>query len=490
MIHLDPYSSASRPAIAGERGAVAAAHPLAVSAGQEMLLGGGNAVDALIAAQAVLAVLAPDACGLGGDAFVLVKDKDGVIAVNGAGAAPAGADAMSTDGAGSVTVPGLVDSWALLAPKGALGLERCLQPSIRLARDGVRVNGGLIAARNAQAHRLKAGGAGNWRLMACSEGSRFVQPELAATLASIGAVGRAGFYEGRIGEAIVAAISAGGGAMDLPDLARPAARTAAPISCAFAGTTVHVQPPASQGVLLAMVLHAWEKGGFGRFEGIYDHIGVELTKASFASRDDVALGAELLERNLEIDLDRAGSSTGPRAYLHTAGVAAADAGGMVASSLVSVFDDFGSGVFVPEGGFVLNNRGGGFTAAGNAFAPGKTPIHTLAPILVETGQGSVALSTPGADGQVQSLAQVLISWLAAGRDLAEAVSAPRWRGEDGRLLIEEGHPSRPVLAERGHDLVDLRSGDIRFGALTIAGTHDATPFALADWRRTNWAGVS
>jgi gamma-glutamyltranspeptidase/glutathione hydrolase len=162
----------------------------------------------------------------------------------------------------------------------------------------------------------------------------------------------------------------------------------------------------------------------------------------------------------------------------------------VASSLVSVFDDFGSAVFVPEGGFVLNNRAGGFTGGANAFAPGRRPVHTLAPALIEGPGGVTALSTPGADGQVQTLLQIVLNWLVAGQDLAKVVAGPRWRSENGKLLVEVGHPARADLLARGHEVVDVASGDMRFGAVTAAGSFEGVPFALPDWRRNTWAGVA
>ena len=103
---------------------------------------------------------------------------------------------------------------------------------------------------------------------------------------------------------------------------------------------------------------------------------------------------------------------------------------------MSVFDDFGSCVFVPELGFTLNNRAGGFTEGANAAAPGKRPVHTLAPAMVTTSQGVFALATPGADGQVQTLLQVLVAIHREQLDLARAIARPRWRSEDGALLIE------------------------------------------------------
>jgi gamma-glutamyltranspeptidase/glutathione hydrolase len=263
----------------------------------------------------------------------------------------------------------------------------------------------------------------------------------------------------------------------------------APLSLRLGDRMLHVQPPQSQGVLLLMALEGFHRSGFAA-DAPLAHLGVELTQAAFAFRDEVGRGAALLKEPLSIDPARAQKRGGPRAYLHTAGVAVADAEGNVASSLVSVFDDFGSAVFVPEGGFTLTNRAGGFTGGANAFAPGRRPVHTLAPALLEGPEGAVALSTPGADGQVQTLLQVLLDWTVAGRDLTGAVAAPRWRSENGKLLVEAGHPSRDDLVARGHEVVDVPAGDVRFGALTVAGTQDGAPFALADWRRKTWAGAA
>jgi len=490
-MQLNPFSSTIRPAIAGRKGAVSAAHPLAAAAGQVMLAQGGTAADALIAAQAVLTVVAPGACGLGGDGFVLFREANGaVFAVNGAGAAARAASAAAASGGASVAVPGLVDLWHLLSARaGRLGLKAALAPARELAEEGVRADASLIAARDRQVGRLKAGGAGGWPLMRLRAGEMFRQPALAATLSAIAEGRREAFYGGALGAAILRTVRAHGGALAEADLSRPAAEILPSLKIPFAGMTVHAQPPMSQGVLLLMALKAWEESGFRPGPNM-DHLGVELTQGAFAFRDEAGRGAALLEERLTVDPERAQGRGGPRAYLHTAGVAAADAEGRVAASLVSVFDDFGSAVFVPEGGFVLNNRAGGFTGGANAFAPGKRPVHTLAPALIEGPQGVVALATPGADGQVQTLLQVILRWAAAGEALPQAVAAPRWRSENGKLLVEAGHPARDDLLARGHEVVDAPSGDMRFGAINAAGLWGDAPFALPDWRRTTWAGVA
>jgi gamma-glutamyltranspeptidase/glutathione hydrolase len=244
---------------------------------------------------------------------------------------------------------------------------------------------------------------------------------------------------------------------------------------------VHVQPPLSQGVLLAMAL---QKVRDLAADGtpIDDHVLVEVTGAVFEHRSACGRGEELLHQDVSVDLDRASGRSGARAYLHTAGVATVDADGQVVSSLVSVFDDFGSGVFVPELGIVLNNRAAGFTEGDNAAAPGKRPVHTLAPAMVTTPDGVVGIATPGADGQVQTLLQVLASTTLAGLPLADAVGALRWRSQDGELLVEEGHPAEDELVARGHRVVALPPGDDVFGAVVAAGSRP-TPYAVADWRR-------
>jgi gamma-glutamyltranspeptidase / glutathione hydrolase len=485
------YSSRPRPVLQGLEGAVSAAHPLAVAAGQEMLRAGGSAIDACIAAQAVLCVLSPDACGLGGDMFALLhRPGQKPLAINGSGAAPLAATSVSGDGADSVTVPGIVDAWSVMAAQGAkLSLTELLGPAIRLAETGCHVSPSLAAAAVAQRARLDRGGAGAWSLLGLAPGALWCQPELAASLKRIGREGAAGFYHGPIAAMIADAIQSGGGTLGLEDLAAHRTELLPPLTREWDGLELVLQPPVTQGVLLGMALGALEKLGPIASDRL-DHAGIELTEASFAYRARAAEGAALLAEPLPIDLDRALHRGGPRAYLHTAGVAVSDRDGNCVSSLVSVFDDFGSCVFVPGGGFTLNNRAGGFTDGPNAAGPGRRPVHTLAPALITDGTDTLALATPGADGQVQTLFQVLAALRCQGIDLAEAISRPRWRSQSGEILIEESHPARERLAALGHRLRVLPDGDIRFGAVVAAGQIQGTPIAAADWRRETWSGIA
>lgn len=486
----DAFASRERPVLTGRTGAVAAADPFAAAAAQEILTLGGSAVDAMVAAQAVLAVVAPDACGLGGDMLCLIREPGGkVLAVNGTGAAPKKLGRVTTDGGASITVPGMVDAWgAALERHGRLSFNRVLEPAIRIARLGMRMPAALARAAEIHRPRLERYGAAQWGLLNAAPGDLVIQNELAMTLDRIGKEGAGAFYRGDCADAIAAAVKAQGGALSVADLAEHQTVLAEPISVSFRGAKLLVQPPISQGVLLAMAARALSALG-DIAEDRLDHAAIELTEASFAWRDHIAEGDKLLKKKLTLDLEKSGQRGGPRAYLHTAGVAVADRQGCVVSSLVSVFDDFGSAVLVPECGFVLNNRAGGFTNAPNDAAPGKRPVHTLAPVLLETARGPIALSTPGADGQVQTLLQVLSGLLIEGIDLARAIGRPRWRSENGQLLIEESHPRQALLASLGHKVAPMPDGHMKAGAVTAAGSIDGAPVACGDWRRNTWAGI-
>ncbi|QIG52353.1 gamma-glutamyltransferase [Nordella sp. HKS 07] len=490
MLLADAFASRERPVLTGRTGAVSAADPFAAAAAQEILTAGGSAVDAMVAAQAVLAVVAPDACGLGGDMLCLIREPDGnVLALNGTGAAPAKLTKVATDGGAGITVPGMVAAWDVaLERHGRLSFSRVLEPAIRIARLGMRMPASLARAAQTHRPRLERYGAGQWGLLAAQVGDLVIQNELAMTLDRIGKEGLGGFYRGECAAATAAAVQAQGGALSIGDLASHQTIVADPIAVTFRGARLMVQPPISQGVLLAMAAQALSDLGDVPGDRL-DHAAIELTEASFAYRDHIAEGDRLLKKKLTLDLDKAGHRGGPRAYLHTAGVSVADRHGCVVSSLVSVFDDFGSGVLVPECGFVLNNRAGGFTRAPNDAAPGKRPVHTLAPAMLETARGAIALSTPGADGQVQTLLQVLSGLMIEGIDLATAIGRPRWRSENGLLLVEQSHPRQDLLAELGHKVTPMRDGDMRAGAVTAAGSIDGAPIACGDWRRHTWAGI-
>jgi len=467
--------------------ACSTAHRLATQAAIGISRAGGTAVDSAIAAHAVICVTMPQAAGLGGDLMMIVAPQDdAALAVTGSGRSANVANTAISVGR-SVTVPGMVSGWHSAHERwGLLDRQNILQPAIDLARNGVSVDADLASAVNGQRRRFEALGDTGWSLLGKSQGDTWIQPELADLLEKLARDGFDRFYEGEVAAAIVAAARRHGSTLTVDDFAQHRATLAEPVRSSWSGGTLEVQPAPSQGVILSMA-SSWIDENRARLIAsptIREHLLVEATEAAFESRDDVIQeGESLLSRALVVNESSADRRGGPRGYVHTAGVAVATAD-QVVSSLVSVFDDFGSCVFVPELGITLNNRGDGFTDKENSYRPGEYPVHTLAPSIVRTREGmTLALATPGADGQVQTLLQVLSAMEFDGQDVTEAIDAPRWRSENGSLLIEAGHPAAADLESRGHTLNHQEYGDPIFGAVVAAGCGPHGLIVGADPRR-------
>jgi gamma-glutamyltranspeptidase/glutathione hydrolase len=288
---------------------------------------------------------------------------------------------------------------------------------------------------------------------------------LAGLLQRIGRHGARAFYEGHCARATERAAQAAGGSLAAADLAEHTTVIRAPLEGSYRGFDIAVQPPVSQAVLALMALDALERGGASSAAD-RAHVLVEAIEAAFERKHELnADGAaeRLLQEPLDVDpAQPAQRRGGPRGGLHTTTVAAAGADGQVVSMLVSVFDLFGCGVLVPECGFLLNDRLAGCSSdpgSPNAVAPGRRPVHTLSPALVDLGGTSFALATPGADGQVQFLAQILAA--AIGE---QARPRRRWRTRAGASSVTRCQA---------------------FGAACVAGVDSAegTVFAAADLRR-------
>ena len=490
----------ARPLARGTRGAAATGHPLATEAALEVFAEGGNATDAAISAAYALCVLLPESCGLGGDALLTVRDAEGpLIAFNGSGKSPRShTGSVPRDGARTATVPGLVRALEDARERcGHLPRESLLAGAIRLARDGFPAGDPLLAAISRQRERLEPTG---WpplegRLAA---GTPLRQTELAELLERIAAHGPPAFYEGEIAAAIRAVAQRADGALDELDLRVHETQIAEPLEVSFHGSRVHAQPPVSQAVLGLMALKHLDAVRPDRGPPRL-HAAIEAIEAAFLHRDRVAnaeIAQLLLAEPLSVDPERAGLRGGPTAQTHTTAVATADANGMVVSMVISVFDEFGCAALVPEGGFFLNNRMMGFsTSPGspNEVGPGKRPVHTLSPMLVEGDDTAFGISTPGADGQVQTLVQVIDAIVEERLDTTAALDRRRWRSSDARLLLEEGFDPDAAegLAEVGHRIEWRPAGDRPFGATVIAGIdrREGTVFAAADLRREAWAGA-
>lgn len=467
--------------------AVATPHHLASAAGLEILAAGGNAVDAAVAANLVLGVVAPYFCGPGGDLFAIVSDRDGVvraIASNGrapVGASPdqvraaAGADAMPVVGALAVTVPGAVAGWFdLLAHHGTLEFADVARPAIRLARDGHVVSDHAAGAFARGAERYA--GMDEWqrRFAGLAAGSRLVQPDHAAMLDLLASDGPDAFYGGPIGEDLVAALQAGGSAMTLDDLRAHAVEEVSPMGVAFGELEVLELPPPTQGVTALAALAVVERLGAHGADVDATHVQIEAVRAAMADRgryvtdpdhmavaagdlvadERVAAMADAIDPGRAADWPPATPAPGGTAYL-----CAADGDGRSVSLIQSHFMGFGSGVVLPRFGINTQNRGAQFSLDDhdvNVIAPGKRTLHTLIPsVALAEGRTRLVFGTMGGDGQPQTHVQVHAR-LAAGEDLQHAIAAPRWlvSPTDGSVAIEARADAAVVagLRERGHDV--------------------------------------
>jgi gamma-glutamyltranspeptidase / glutathione hydrolase len=489
----------ARPEVQGTHAAVVADHPLAAAAGADVLRRGGNAVDAAITMAAVLSVVRPHMNGVGGDAFMLIREERSgrIQALNGSGRAGAGStpealrrlghERMPSSGLHSVTVPGAVAAWSdALRRHGTISLADALAPAIRYASEGFPVSEKLAADIRSSRRRLSEDPAMAAVFLPGGEpavaGSLLRQPDLAATLQVIARQGAEALYVGELAQRIQAFMTTEGGPLTATDLAAHSSTWQQPIATTYEGHRVIAFPPNSQGVALLMQMNMaelFDLRGFGHNSLEYAHALVEIKKLAFRERDlyvadpafaEVPLDAMLSkERAAELVREWSvrsyttnGSVPGdaPDGDGDTVFLGAVDANGNAVSMIQSLFSSFGSGRMVPGTGIVLHNRGGGFTldaGSGNVVAPRKRPFHTLTPAMVLRQDGSLAmvLGTPGSDGQTQTKLQVFNNIVLFGMTPQRAVEAARWRSwDDGRLQVEVGveEAVRERLRQLGHDV--------------------------------------
>jgi gamma-glutamyltranspeptidase / glutathione hydrolase len=439
------------PAIAGDA-MIATSHPLATGAGLDAFAAGGNAVDAALAAAAVLVVAEPTDNGLGGDAFALVWHDGQLHGLNGSGRAPAVIDDLRVDTSGprSVTVPGAVRAWSDLAERfGRLGLDRPLARAAELAAKGVHCTA-RIADKWSRA--LSA------PFPAPAVGERFVLPGLAGTLERLAADGPDGLYRGEIAAAIASASW-----LEEDDLARHHSEWVEPLRHDYRGVEVCELPPNGQGAaaLLALALYdGLEPGLHPQIEAmklaladVYAHVG----DAPFPT---VLLDpGRLDDRRALVDAGRALDPTpsvlprGGTTYL-----CAVDGEGTAISLIQSIFETFGSGVVAPGTGIALQNRAAGFVedeGHPNRLAPGRRPFHTIIPgMLLEGGRLLGPFGVMGGAMQPQGHMQVVLRLVDGGDDPQAALDAPRWRVGPGlEVALEPGlWDAEPQLAALGHDV--------------------------------------
>lgn len=484
-------------------GMVATGHPLATTAGLEVLGAGGNAVDAALAAAAVTWVVLPMMCGPAGDAFALVwdpRDRE-VVGIGSGGTAPNAATAdwftsrghrlIPISGALAVGVPGALAVMDELSSRfGRLAFGELFTAAIRHAERGVAITPEVAAHVPAQLARLEADPESVRLFGPMRAGSVLIQPELARTIETIALEGAGALYGGSLGEAMAAAIGASGGLLTLDDLTSNRVDVGTPPAITYRGHRVHQTAPPSQGFMVLEELKILEGYEIPSLDPLGDesiHLQVEAKK--MAAEDRLRHAGD--PRHVDWDVERLISAEHAAirrgeinpARARPAGVTAAAAGdttylcvvdrdGLTVSFVHSLSHAFGAALTVPGTGMLLNNRAGrGFTLEQghpNQVAPGKRTMSTLNCYLVtREGEATLVGGTPGGDGQVQWNLQVLSSVLDHRMDPQAAVAAPRWThnpttdpwrlDEHALLTIEEGVPAESMegLRRRGHDVKQI-----------------------------------
>jgi len=479
------------------RAALATPHYLASAAGAAQLARGGNAIDAIIAANLALGVVAPYYCGYGGDLFAIVWDGE-LHGYLGSGRSPAGAtidvvterlgDEALLVGPHAVTVPGAVAGWFdLLDRWGTRSFGDLAADALRYAREGFEVSpAGGIACEGCS---VLYGDYADWQSVygRIRAGDRLRQPALAALIGALAADGPDAYYRGPVAEAIVAALDAHGGVMSTADLAAHEGEWAAPLRASYRGVEVAELPPPTQGATVLEILRILEGFDLSAMSTAdRAHLVIEAVKVGLRDRDDhlsdpahmpvpaAALYADgwVEQRRAGLDLVRAAVPAPGRPQRGgTAYLCAADGDGLLVSLIQSNFLAFGSGVHVPEWGINLNNRGSSFTLEPghvNSLAPSKRPMHTLIPAMVlRDGAPEVVFGTMGGDAQAQVHAQVLTQLIDDGADPQAAIDAPRWRVEIFDWHLRAERRMDPVLladlAARGHGILETPAYDTGMG---------------------------
>jgi len=511
---------ATRSVVHARHGMVAAAHPLAVQIGVDILKQGGSAVDAAIAVNAALGFLEPVSCGIGGDLFAIVWDEESgkLYGLNGSGRSPLTltADKVPANDNGTIplyspyswSVPGTVDGWFELHERfGKLPMEQILAPAIRAAEEGEPVPQVIAAAwqRSRRIFGEMPGFAATFLPdgKAPREGEVFRNPGLARSYRLIAEQGRDAFYRGPITEAIVAFSDDNDGFFSMEDFDRHRSEWVDPLSATYRGVTLYELPPNSQGLAALQMLNILENfdlKAMGRDSVDFWHTLVEAKKLAYEDRArfyadpafaDLPIEGLLSkdyarERAALIDPKRAArrlEAGNPR--LHegdTTYLTVADEQGNMVSLIQSNYTGFGSGYVVEGWGFGLQDRGGLFNLdpeSPNYLEPGKRPFHTIIPAFaMKDGKPWLSFGVMGGDMQPQGHVQVLINMIDFGMNLQEAGDAARFHHggpsePTGTLMTNGGvlHLESGVPAEIGRDLV--RRGHRVSEAIGIYGGYQA-----------------
>jgi gamma-glutamyltranspeptidase / glutathione hydrolase len=487
-----------RSRVYATHGMAATSMPAATLTALDVLRAGGSALDAAVAACAVLCVIEPASTGIGGDCFCLYAPAGAgkVIALNGSGRAPAAATidwyeqhgmvAIENTSAHSVTVPGAINAWeTLLAAHGRKGLDELLVPAIRFAAEGWPVHDKVAwdwarledKLRKNGTHAFLPGG------KAPRAGDMFRNPALAETLQAIARHGARAFYEGPVAADMVATLRARGGLHTEADFAAGLtnAEFVEPISLSWRGYDVFQCPPNGQGLVALMILGIL--GGMvtapeGPLSAQRYHRHIEAARLAYRDRDafiadpshadvpvkkllDPAYLAGLRELIDDARAMRALPAAGEvllPPHKDTIYLCVVDRDGNACSFINSLFEGFGSAILAEKSGVMLQNRGFGFRLERghpNCIAPRKRPMHTIIPgMVMQGGQVVMPYGVMGGHFQPMGHSLFLTNLLEFGLDIQEAIDLPRLLPLRGKVQIERGIPLEVCdrLARLGHEL--------------------------------------
>ncbi|HVX66044.1 MAG TPA: gamma-glutamyltransferase [Bryobacteraceae bacterium] len=514
--------SQARSMVISEQGIVATSQTLASQAGAQVLARGGSAVDAAIAANAVMQVVEPMSNGIGGDLFAIYWDASTgkLSGINASGWAPRaltidylkgkGNKEMPALGIDTVTVPGCVDGWAKLHQRfGRLPWADLFRPAVYFASHGFPVteiihdywqsgSKKLASDPNAAAVFLPQG-------HVPATGEVFRNPQLAHALEVLAKEGRNAFYRGEIGAALLRTSEKHGGVLSAADLAEYSAEWVTPVSTTYRGWTVYELPPNGQGIATLEMLNLMERfplSGLGFESPEAFHVKIEAQKLAYQDlrrfvadmRFSKVPVTELLSKDYArqraqlIDQASAHCDVTPGDPLRTTGdtiyLSVIDKDGNIVSLIQSLYMGFGSGLVTEGMGFHLQNRGALFDldpALPNALAPRKRPFHTIIPGFMEKGDVHIGFGIMGGLNQAQAHAQFVSNVVDHGMNVQAALEAPRFTKQNFAgcdVAIEQRVPARTrdELTRRGHKL-DVRgdySGMMGGGQAVVrdaAGVH-------------------
>jgi gamma-glutamyltranspeptidase / glutathione hydrolase len=497
---------ASRSEVIAQNGMAATSHPLATQTALDILKQGGSAVDAAIAANAMLGLMEPTGCGIGGDLFAIIWDSNGrkLFGINASGRSPMGLtreyylekgyEYIPSSGALSVSVPGTVDGWFEMHRKfGRLDMGTILKPSIDYGRNGFPVTEVIAYFLDRSVERL--GHYPNFRETYMpggrmpAKGEIFRNPALANTYETIAREGRDGFYKGEIARVIEKYISENGGFLSYDDMAAHRSQWVDPVSANYRGYDIWQLPPNGQGIAVLQmlnILEGFDISSMNFYSPEYIHLFTEAKKLAFEDRanyyadmDFSPVPVEKLisreyadERRALINPERASDKYPPGLPEEpgTIYLTVADKDGNMVSLIQSNYRGMGSGMTPPGLGFVLQNRGEGFTLEPgrfNSYEPGKRPFHTIIPgFITRDGMPFMSFGVMGGDMQPQGHVQIVVNMIDFGMNLQEAGDAPRIyhtgsseptgqkMKDGGILMLESGFPYETIreLMGKGHQV--------------------------------------